>query len=304
MRVVIVGYGVVGRATHSILNAETCRVDIFDPDQGYSCNQEGVDVAIVCTPCLDGDIDCIASLEAFSPSLKHIVVRSTVIPSALKELTKEFPGVEIHFWPEFLSEDTAMRDVKSPDKFIWGNDSIASLAENTPPFTTSTWSSSTSSQAMAISSSGQPTTWVPLPDAQSAPWATCLPGLLVSLDRQPKVRYVSLEAASLIKLAINTYYSMSVAFYNSVFEATKQDKAMYNYVLDGMHADSRIKVTHSEIFDKGYRGAGGKCLPKDTANFAKHLTSTAEFDEATVFIESIGSLNAILRESSNLPNGE
>jgi len=35
-------------------------------------------------------------------------------------------------------------------------------------------------------------------------------------------------------------------------------------VKEGAAADKRIGRTHLEIFHKGYRGYGGKCLPKDT----------------------------------------
>ncbi len=38
----------------------------------------------------------------------------------------------------------------------------------------------------------------------------------------------------------------------------------YDRVKEGAAADKRIGPTHLEIFHKGYRGYGGKCLPKDT----------------------------------------
>src|SRR5690606_5610540 len=75
-----------------------------------------------------------------------------------------------------------------------------------------------------------------------------------------------LKTASLAKLAINSYYTMKVAFNNAVYEATDQDDATYGGIMSIFKRDKRIKVSHETIMHKGYRGAGGKCLPKDTKN--------------------------------------
>jgi UDPglucose 6-dehydrogenase len=40
--------------------------------------------------------------------------------------------------------------------------------------------------------------------------------------------------------------------------------ADYDAVKEAAAADKRIGRSHLEVFHKGYRGYGGKCLPKDT----------------------------------------
>ena len=44
----------------------------------------------------------------------------------------------------------------------------------------------------------------------------------------------------------------------------KRFKIDYEIVKECAAADKRIGRTHLDVFHKGYRGYGGKCLPKDT----------------------------------------
>jgi UDP-glucose 6-dehydrogenase len=57
---------------------------------------------------------------------------------------------------------------------------------------------------------------------------------------------------------------MKVIFSNQIFDVCEALDVDYNVVKKGIAADPRIGGSHMEVFDSGYRGYGGKCLPKDT----------------------------------------
>ena len=44
----------------------------------------------------------------------------------------------------------------------------------------------------------------------------------------------------------------------------------YDRIAEAAAADKRIGPSHLKIWHKGYRGYGGKCLPKDTRAFIQH----------------------------------
>lgn len=83
--------------------------------------------------------------------------------------------------------------------------------------------------------------------------------------------FVSLRASCLIKIGINTIYTSKVLLANALYEAAGQDETEYLSILRGLGMDKRLKVTHGKIWQDDYRGAGGKCLPKDTRLLAELL---------------------------------
>jgi len=84
------------------------------------------------------------------------------------------------------------------------------------------------------------------------------------LPDAPIKRIISPLDAELLKHATNSYYSTKVVFFNELFNIAEQLGADYETVREIMVQDKRIGDSHSKIFHKGYRGFGGKCLPKDT----------------------------------------
>ncbi len=92
-------------------------------------------------------------------------------------------------------------------------------------------------------------------------------------DKAP-VLHCSLQASSLIKLGINTIYTTKVLLANALYDAVGEDPKEYESVCWGLHLDQRITLTHTNIHQDGYRGAGGKCLPKDTRNLLRVLEGT------------------------------
>lgn len=65
--------------------------------------------------------------------------------------------------------------------------------------------------------------------------------------------------AELLKLATNAFYALKVTYANMLY-----DVGMTQETLDALAADPWIAASHFKVEHKGYRGYGGKCLPKDT----------------------------------------
>jgi UDPglucose 6-dehydrogenase len=69
--------------------------------------------------------------------------------------------------------------------------------------------------------------------------------------------------AEMIKLVINSFYATKVEFANEVYDACSECGADYTVVRRAMELDQRIFPHHLDVMHGGYRGFGGKCLPKD-----------------------------------------
>ncbi len=57
---------------------------------------------------------------------------------------------------------------------------------------------------------------------------------------------------------------MKVIFGNELFDLCRAAGIDYELVKQGFSVDARIGASHFNVDDSGYRGYGGKCLPKDT----------------------------------------
>jgi len=77
--------------------------------------------------------------------------------------------------------------------------------------------------------------------------------------------YVSPTEAELLKLATNSFYAIKVGFANELYEICELYGADYEAVREGMEQDRHIAPNHLDVHHAGYRGFGGKCLPKDIA---------------------------------------
>ena len=87
--------------------------------------------------------------------------------------------------------------------------------------------------------------------------------VLLQLPLAPFERIVPATDAEMIKYAGNAWFSVKVAFVNQIYDLCEKKGIDYKTVLEGMSADKRIGRTHLKVMHKGYRGYGGKCLPKD-----------------------------------------
>ncbi|MEK7658898.1 MAG: hypothetical protein AAB352_03490 [Patescibacteria group bacterium] len=83
------------------------------------------------------------------------------------------------------------------------------------------------------------------------------------LPLAPFEKIMPSEEAEMVKYFGNTWFSIKVIFANQMYNLCQKLKIDYEEVASAAAADKRIGRTHLEIFHKGYRGYGGKCLPKD-----------------------------------------
>lgn len=74
---------------------------------------------------------------------------------------------------------------------------------------------------------------------------------------------MSSTEAEMVKYMTNSYYVTKVVFANTMYEICKKLNIDYDTVERAFVCNPRIGDSHFEIFHKGGRGAGGKCLPKD-----------------------------------------
>ncbi len=83
------------------------------------------------------------------------------------------------------------------------------------------------------------------------------------LRAKAKVVRCSTVEAELIKLATNSYFAVKVAFANEIYDVAQVLGADFEVVRAGLEANRNIASNHLDVWHKGYRGFGGKCLAKD-----------------------------------------
>ncbi len=88
--------------------------------------------------------------------------------------------------------------------------------------------------------------------------------ILQIMPLAPLERIIPATEAEMAKYFGNCWFSVKVVYANQMYDLCQALKIDYNRVMECAAADKRIGRTHLEIFHKGYRGYGGKCLPKDT----------------------------------------
>lgn len=69
--------------------------------------------------------------------------------------------------------------------------------------------------------------------------------------------------AELLKLALNSLYTIKVVFGNELYDICQKYGADYYKLFEAFKLDKYINAMHLDPLFDGYRGAGGKCLSKD-----------------------------------------
>ena len=93
--------------------------------------------------------------------------------------------------------------------------------------------------------------------------------LLEILPAAPVMKIIGVREAETLKHAINSYFSMKVVFFNELYDACEKLGVDYEAVRELLVKHPSVGDSHSVIWHKGYRGFGGKCLPKDISAFAE-----------------------------------
>lgn len=84
------------------------------------------------------------------------------------------------------------------------------------------------------------------------------------LPSAPFQRIVDAKTAELLKYFGNAFYALKVAYANQMYDVCQKLGVPYDEMKICAAAEPMVGGTHLDIVHKGYRGYGGKCLPKDT----------------------------------------
>jgi UDPglucose 6-dehydrogenase len=87
---------------------------------------------------------------------------------------------------------------------------------------------------------------------------------LLLLPLAPFERVMPAKSAEMVKYYGNTWFSTKVVFANQMYDMCQALGVDYDAVKESASADKRIGPSHLDIWHGGFRGYGGKCLPKDT----------------------------------------
>ncbi|MCG2690322.1 hypothetical protein L6252_03545 [Candidatus Parcubacteria bacterium] len=87
--------------------------------------------------------------------------------------------------------------------------------------------------------------------------------IIMLLPLAPFERIIPATEAELVKYYGNNWFSVKVIYANQFYNLCEKIGANYNTVMESASADKRIGPSHLVVMHKGYRGFGGKCLPKD-----------------------------------------
>ena len=78
----------------------------------------------------------------------------------------------------------------------------------------------------------------------------------------------------MLKYGLNTFFTTKVIFANELYDICQEEHCDYEFVKNVMYHHKWVGGNHLDVMHGGFRGAGGKCLPKDTnAIVAKYKTN-------------------------------
>lgn len=223
MKIGIVGYGYVGKATARIL-PEGYSIVIRDPDKGYEDFYNDIsncDIVFICINETDVSMSNLFRLIHYlvGINIKGIfVIRTTVLPGTTDKLIQRYSRTFVYM-PEFLREWNFEYDLGHPDKIVIGTEDREVYAQ--------------------------------------------LSKLFIEVDT-PIILVKPIEA-ELGKLALNSLATIKVIFAEELYDLANTLGADYQNIFAIFKLDQNVNERHLIPNKDGYRGASGKCLPKDTS---------------------------------------
>ena len=82
-----------------------------------------------------------------------------------------------------------------------------------------------------------------------------------------KVIFTDTTTAELIKYTMNSFFALKVIFGNQMYDVAKEVKADYKKLVSVLESHKWGSKNGWNVWQGGYRGYGGHCLPKDTEAF-------------------------------------
>jgi len=111
------------------------------------------------------------------------------------------------------------------------------------------------------------------------------------LPRAPYEKIMRAPEAEMIKYFSNCFYALKVAYVNQVYDLCEKMGIDYDIVKESAKMEPMMGTNHFEIFHKGYRGYGGKCLPKDVKALVElarlHQVNISLLEDAEAYNDSI-----------------
>ena len=280
--VAVIGVGMVGtplaRYFQELKGYERGR-ELFlcdaDPAKGYADDVNPAAIVFIAVPTPRSpsgasDLSAVESAFARLTGEKIVVLRSTVPPGTTESFQRRYPAHRILFNPEFLTARMAWEDFVRPDRQIVG-------------FT-----------AVSLDAAHLVRSLLPKAPFMS-PWG---------VNTNDHIRITATEA-EIIKYASNLHYYRKVNWANLLARVAERmaerlgsEGALvaYDNIRRAMAADFRIGDSHLDVTHGGYRGAGGRCLPKDMDAFVAHCRALG-LGESAALLEADRAFNvAILRE--------
>jgi UDPglucose 6-dehydrogenase len=222
----IMGLGVVGDATHQWFERRGQALRVYDPNRGLGSEPEinEADVVFVCVPT---PYDAVRGFD--DQALEQAVSmlggsKVIVVKSTVLPGTTE--AYQVRYSQHcFLFNPEFLREAHARADFARPDRQIVGYTAQSRHL--SEWVMS----------------WLP-----PAPYARLLPA----------------REAEMIKYMTNSFLALKVTFANELYDLAEALDIDYDAVREGVAADARIGPSHLNVMDGGYRGYGGKCLPKDT----------------------------------------
>ena len=247
-KIMIVGYGFVGKAVEYGFSTIDSEISIVDPLLNNSISDfygYDIDVAFVCVPTpfgkdksIDASIVCdvVEQLKALNCL---IVIKSTITPDIAKSLANENDNIVYN--PEFLMERSANIDFVNPPFHVFGG--------NTHSCERLLYLYNSSSRCA------------------------------------PAPHYiVSAQEASFVKYGINSFLASKVLWFNQFRDIVDNHGANYESIISVIGSDPRIGHSHSQVpGPDNRRGYGGACFPKDTNAFSQF--ANGQFEVLNTIIE-------------------
>lgn len=134
---------------------------------------------------------------------------------------------------------------------------INSVVSNPEFFTESTWKKDVENPDIVVIGS------------EHKPYRDAVEGIYKSRYKGVDIFTTDSKTAELTKLAINSFYTTKVVFANQIFDYAQKNDANYETIKEVMYSRKWIGKNHLDVFHNNGRGAGGKCLKKDTEVLAE-----------------------------------
>jgi hypothetical protein len=248
MKILLIGFGFVGKATY-LLNNKDIETYVYDinPELCIPNNINFndviniVDLIFISLPtptnidgsCYTNIIDETINKINLINNEKLIIIRSTV-PVGYCDYKNIF------FMPEFLTEKNWKDDFINNKYWLFG------IYENCP---------------LEIENS----------------YKKLISELFLLAHNNQKIKYNNIifgknKEIELSKLIRNTFLSTKVSYFNEIYDLCCSLHINYNQIIDYVKLDDRIGLTHMACpGHDGLRGFGGTCFPKDTISLYNQL---------------------------------